>query len=355
HYTVAKRKISDYPRENSFGEFSSMNLSDLEMPQIYDVDFYYKRSIFGSFENLVKCASRREYKDSLVDYQDIDHSNRDKVVEFIKLYEQIDNETNNTQVNQDEYQSKKNRAAGLGEEILGDYDVYKLYLKQMGLTRETVEEIHAELKKELQTSSPLESEVSRKIREETSGKIKDMQEWNERITEELLSLKNENLKGTHKVISNPIKGKLERKIGLSQFLEKEESKKTIKEISDQIRRIQDWKNIYITEMNTFPQNEPPKETNKSSSDRIKGIQEWNERAMEVLRSLKDENLNKGTQELENDCIKETTPYREIPSELSSSQQDTDINTTKGIISQNRNNYLIAGNGYKRRRLRRYRW
>jgi nucleoside-triphosphatase THEP1 len=107
-----------------------------------NVDLYYKKSDFGSFEELVTAVSRYAHKDSLEDYRNIENQNKSRVFEYRELLLEtasVLKEINTGEAIWEDYWKLKEKSNALGKEILQNYESSKLYLHQMGLTKEKLE------------------------------------------------------------------------------------------------------------------------------------------------------------------------------------------------------------------------
>ncbi|MDR2781482.1 MAG: AAA family ATPase [Holosporaceae bacterium] len=107
-----------------------------------NVDLYYKKSDFGSFRELVNAASRYAHKDSLEDYRNIENKNKARVFEYRELLLEtasVQREINIGEAAWEDYWKLKEKSNTLGKEILQNYESSKLYLHQMGITKEKLE------------------------------------------------------------------------------------------------------------------------------------------------------------------------------------------------------------------------
>jgi len=114
-----------------------------------NVDVYYNQSDFGSFKALVNSVSKYSYKDSLVDYEhSVPLSQSDgknphaRIIEYLGLREEIVSvldDIRNDQADWKEYNTLKSKKIETEKEILSNYDAHKLYLDQLGITKEKLE------------------------------------------------------------------------------------------------------------------------------------------------------------------------------------------------------------------------
>jgi nucleoside-triphosphatase THEP1 len=106
------------------------------------VDLYYSKSDFGSFKDLVNCASKVINKDSLEDFRAIENQNKSRVFEYKETLLEIASvlrDINRGEAEWKEYHALKSSSTMLGKEILENYSSHKLYLDQQGITREKLE------------------------------------------------------------------------------------------------------------------------------------------------------------------------------------------------------------------------
>jgi len=106
------------------------------------VDLYYRKSDFATFKALVNGVSKYAYKDSLEDYRNVENQNRARVIEYKELQiekAQLLHEINKGVATWNEYGELKRKSLSLGKEMLRNFDSYKLYLQQQGITKETLE------------------------------------------------------------------------------------------------------------------------------------------------------------------------------------------------------------------------
>lgn len=107
-----------------------------------DVNLYYRKSDFSTFKALVNSASKYVNKDSLEDYTNIENQNRARVIEYRELQiekAKILHDIKNGIASWNEYSELKQNSLSLGKEMLRNFDSYKLYLNQQGITREMLE------------------------------------------------------------------------------------------------------------------------------------------------------------------------------------------------------------------------
>jgi ATP-dependent exoDNAse (exonuclease V) alpha subunit len=107
-----------------------------------NVDLYYNKSDFGSFRDLVNSASKYAHKDSLEDYRSIENKNKSRVFEYKETLMEIASvlkEIGRGEADWKEYHALKSGSVSLGREILSNYESHKLYLEQLGITKEKLE------------------------------------------------------------------------------------------------------------------------------------------------------------------------------------------------------------------------
>lgn len=107
-----------------------------------NVDVYYNKSDFGSFKDLAASASKYSHKDSLEDYRSIENQNKARVFDYKETLLEtasVLRDIHRGEADWKEYHALKASSIGLGREILGNYDVHKLYLDQLGITKEKLE------------------------------------------------------------------------------------------------------------------------------------------------------------------------------------------------------------------------
>jgi hypothetical protein len=107
-----------------------------------DVAMFYKTSDFQNFKSLVDNLSKYRHKDSIVDYHMQDNSNKTRVYEYknnlMEMAETL-REIYAENQNWEKYHKLKNANTELGKEIAQNYDSHKLYLNQIGITKEKLE------------------------------------------------------------------------------------------------------------------------------------------------------------------------------------------------------------------------
>ncbi|MCR5224732.1 MAG: AAA family ATPase [Alphaproteobacteria bacterium] len=108
-----------------------------------NVDLYYCKEDFASFKELTASLSRYSHKDSVVDFREgFENQNKVRVSEYQSLQQEIASvlrDINRGEADWKEYHTLKNQFAELGREILGKFSEHKLYVEQIGLTREKIE------------------------------------------------------------------------------------------------------------------------------------------------------------------------------------------------------------------------
>lgn len=106
------------------------------------VDLYYRKSDFATFKALVNSVSKYAYKDSLENYRNVENQNRARVIEYKELQiekAQLLHDINKGAATWNEYGELKQKSLSLGKEMLRNFDSYRLYLQQQGITKETLE------------------------------------------------------------------------------------------------------------------------------------------------------------------------------------------------------------------------
>jgi ATP-dependent exoDNAse (exonuclease V) alpha subunit len=154
-----------------------------------DVAMFYKTSDFKNFKSLADDLSKYRHKDSIVDYRLQDNLNKTKVYEYknnlMEMTETL-REIYAGKQNWEKYHELKKANTELGKEIARNYDSHKLYLNQIGITKEKLEisvgfrqrpltsvEMNAKNTVELYAKSSLESrELFQKMRNESFNIIK---------------------------------------------------------------------------------------------------------------------------------------------------------------------------------------
>jgi hypothetical protein len=107
-----------------------------------NVEMYYAKSDFGSFRDLIGRLSGYRHKDLAADYGQAINENKMRVCEYKNaLLETISvlKDINVGQADWGEYREIKAHSLELGKEIAADYDSHKLYLNQLGITKEKLE------------------------------------------------------------------------------------------------------------------------------------------------------------------------------------------------------------------------
>lgn len=107
-----------------------------------NVDLFYRKSDFGSFKALVNGLSKYSYKDALEDYRNVENQNKARVLEYKELLLEtaaVLREISRGEADWKEYHELKENSTKLGKEILDNYESHKLYLNQLGITREKLE------------------------------------------------------------------------------------------------------------------------------------------------------------------------------------------------------------------------
>jgi hypothetical protein len=105
-----------------------------------DIAMFYKTSDFQNFKSLADNLSKYRHKDLILDYRMQDNSNKTRVYEYknnLIGMAQILQEASNQDWKK--YHELKNANMELGREIAQNYDSHKLYLNQIGITREKLE------------------------------------------------------------------------------------------------------------------------------------------------------------------------------------------------------------------------
>jgi nucleoside-triphosphatase THEP1 len=110
-----------------------------------NVDVYYRKSDFSSFKDFVKGVSRNISKDLLADYrlENADNPHKTLVYEYQNLRLELSallKDINCGEGTWKEYNDLKASKVNLEKEILGNYESCKLYLDQLGITKERLEE-----------------------------------------------------------------------------------------------------------------------------------------------------------------------------------------------------------------------
>ena len=108
-----------------------------------NVDLYYRKEDFTSFKELATSLSKYSHKDTVADFREGgDNKNAARVSEYQSLRYEVASvlcDINRGDGEWKEYHDLKNRMREVGSEILNNFSGHKLYLQQVGLTREQVE------------------------------------------------------------------------------------------------------------------------------------------------------------------------------------------------------------------------
>ena len=107
-----------------------------------NVEMLYSKEEFSSFKMLTNEISKIKQKDLIVDYQNIQNENKTRVFEYqdsLMETSKILKDINQGQGDWKEYREIKNYSIELGKEIYKDYENHKLYLDQIGITKEKLE------------------------------------------------------------------------------------------------------------------------------------------------------------------------------------------------------------------------
>ena len=107
-----------------------------------NVEMLYSRDEFSSFKMLTNELSKIKQKDLIVDYENIQNENKTRVFEYqdsLMETSKILKDINQGQGDWKEYREIKNYSIELGKEIYKDYENHKLYLDQIGITKEKLE------------------------------------------------------------------------------------------------------------------------------------------------------------------------------------------------------------------------
>ncbi|MDR0753305.1 MAG: AAA family ATPase, partial [Holosporaceae bacterium] len=145
-----------------------------------NVDLYYKKSDFGSFKELINSVSKYEQKDSLVDFSNGENINRSQVCSYMEMLREtasVLKDINTGEATWSDYRELKENRDALGRKILQNYDAHKLYLNQIGITKEKLE-IAVDVKQR-----PLSNvELNAKAASETRSLFRIMKEESFNIT-----------------------------------------------------------------------------------------------------------------------------------------------------------------------------
>lgn len=107
-----------------------------------NVEMLYSKEEFSSFKMLTNEISKIKQKDLIVDYENIQNENKTRVFEYqdsLMETSKILKDINQGQGDWKEYREIKNYSIELGKEIYKDYENHKLYLDQIGITKEKLE------------------------------------------------------------------------------------------------------------------------------------------------------------------------------------------------------------------------
>jgi len=107
-----------------------------------NVDIYYSKSVFGSFKDLVNSASKYSHKDSLVDYEHSENLNKIRVFEYQSLRLEMASVLKDIHCGEatwKDYNTLKAIRLEAEKKILNNYESHKLYLDQLGITKEKIE------------------------------------------------------------------------------------------------------------------------------------------------------------------------------------------------------------------------
>ena len=107
-----------------------------------NVNLYYNTSEISSFKALISSAAKYQHKDSLEDYRERENKNKSRVFEYKETLLEISSvlrDINRGEAEWKEYHSLKANSIKLGNEILSEFSSHKLYLSQLGITREKFE------------------------------------------------------------------------------------------------------------------------------------------------------------------------------------------------------------------------
>jgi hypothetical protein len=153
-----------------------------------DVAVFYKTADFRNFKSLADNLSKYRHKDSVVDYNAQDNSNKIRVYEYknnIVKMSKILREIHAGKLDWKEYHELKNANLIIAREIAQNYDSHKLYLNQIGITREKLE-ISAGLRQRPLTDVEINAknivELYAKSSEETRNLFRIMKEEEFNIT-----------------------------------------------------------------------------------------------------------------------------------------------------------------------------
>ena len=154
-----------------------------------NVELCYAKDEFKSYKNLTESLSKYKQKDLVMDYQNVQNENKMRVLEYQDTLTEMSKclkDINKGIGNWAEYGEIKNYANELGNEIYKKYDDHKLYLDQMGITKEKLE-IRLGLKQRPLTQVEQNAKETVKlyadVSEITRNMFKEMREEKFNITE----------------------------------------------------------------------------------------------------------------------------------------------------------------------------
>jgi thymidine kinase len=107
-----------------------------------NVDMYYSKDDFSSFKQLTESLSKYRPKDLIADYISHGETNKAKVYEYQNALMEtasILKDINQGIGDWKDYREVKDQSLLLGKEILQNYENHKLYLDQLGITKERLE------------------------------------------------------------------------------------------------------------------------------------------------------------------------------------------------------------------------
>jgi hypothetical protein len=107
-----------------------------------NADLYCSKSDFRSFKDLVDSMSKYSHKDSLEDYTNIENKNKARVLEYKETLLEMASvlmDINKGEAGWKEYHALKSSSISLGKEILSNYESHKIYMDQLGITKEKLE------------------------------------------------------------------------------------------------------------------------------------------------------------------------------------------------------------------------
>jgi transposase-like protein len=107
-----------------------------------NADLYCSKSDFRSFKDLVDSMSKYSHKDSLEDCTNIENKNKARVLEYKETLLETASvlmDINRGEAGWKEYHALKSSSIALGKEILSNYESHKIYMDQLGITKEKLE------------------------------------------------------------------------------------------------------------------------------------------------------------------------------------------------------------------------